>query len=90
MASLHPYSHMVNTTLLSSIINLLFYLHVKHNVGPENINSNFFICYTYKMNFFIDGLPTPLTAIPVHTTLLHCMKGRCSIAISSAFPFRGQ
>ena len=39
------------------------------------------------MIFFNDGLPTPLTAIPVHTTLLHCMKGRCSIAISPGFLF---
>ena len=48
---------------------------VNHNVGPENMKSNFFQALYIKNDFFFyDGLPTPLTAIPVHTTLLHCMK----------------
>ena len=59
---------------MNSNKNLLFYLCVNHNVGPESMNSDFFHTLYIKNDFFYDGLPTPLTAIPVHTTLLHCMK----------------
>ena len=76
--------------LMNSIKNLLFYLCVNHNVGPESMNSDFFHTLYIKNDFFLRWPPyTPHSHTgPHHFIALH--EGRCSIAISPGFPFNGQ
>ena len=63
---------------------------VNHNVGPENMKSNFFQTLYIKNYFFYRWPPyTPHSHTgPHHFIALH--EGRRSIAISPGFPFRGQ
>ena len=57
-------------------------------VGPQNMNSNFFYTF-YIKNVFFFMMASLHPSQPYRSTplYLHCMKGRCSIAISPGFPF---